>query len=105
MGSRSPEGIVESCDDTAVCWVRNLDDIHGTGSGGNRDAKAQDKSTTHEGVEVAPDSLDDGTDDDDDGRDKDAHLPSPGVDGGAHKGKGDDAANLIHGGDQAVREA
>ena len=85
--------------------VVNLDDVHGPAGGSNGDTEAQQEAAAHELARPVAQALDDGADDDDDGADEHADAASVAVDAGADKGQGDDASDLVHGGDDAGPDA
>ena len=101
-GAGEPESVVHGTDYTTEGGVVELDDVHGPGSSSDRDTKAEKETATHEltlsSVSLRS-TLDDCTDDDDEGANEHADSPTPGVNGGSDKGKGNDAANLVHGSD------
>lgn len=103
-GAHEPESIAVGRGHAAEHGMARLDDVDGAGSGSDGDAKAEAESASHELVDGgvhAGGAGDDSANDDNKGADEHAETTTPGVDGWADEGEGTDAADLIHGADEA----
>ena len=82
----------------------HLDNVDGTGSGGDGDTETKQEASAHELVDagvVDCGASDDSTHDDEETSDEHAGPATPGIDGRTNEGESAHAADLVHGGDQA----
>lgn len=98
-GTREPKGVVHGTNDTAVSGVVDLNDVHGTGRGSNRNTETEKETAAHELAGAVGSGLNAGSDNDDAGSDEHTDAATPGVKGRADEGKSDDTTDLIDGRD------
>lgn len=99
-----PEDVVETGGDTTMSGVRHLDDVGWAGGTNDADAESEEEAAAHELADAVGcdcGSLDDDADDDDGAGDEHAAAATPGVNSGTDEGDSDDAADLVHRGDDA----
>lgn len=83
----------------------DLDHVHGACRRRQGHAESEQESTAHELALLVGETLDDGTNDDERGANQHADSTTESINGGTDKGKRDDTANLVHGGDDAGPDA
>ena len=99
-----PHDVVQTSGNSAVSWVRNLDDVTWSGSTENADTETEEEATAHELSDRVFTSLDagnlnDDTENDNGGGAEHSSTSSPGVDCWADERNGSDGTDLVHGGD------
>lgn len=90
---------------STVGRVVNLNNVHGACRRRNGDTETKQESASHELALGVGHTLDNGTNDDEDGTQEHAHATAESVNGRADKGKRDDTTNLVHGRDNAGPDA
>lgn len=96
---------VHTSQETSESRVVQLNDIHGPSRSSNGHTETEEETTTHELTRSVRRRLNSRSNNDKGGTDQHAHAATEAVDAGADKGEGDDATDLVHGGDDAGPEA
>lgn len=102
--SNWPHDVVKTRNDSAISWVRDLDDVGWACSSNNADSETEEETSTHElthsvATNVGACALDNYTDNNDYCCDGHASSTSPGVEGRANERESHNRADLVHGGD------
>jgi hypothetical protein len=103
-----PEAIEDGRHHPTVCRVRDLHHIHGARGRRHVDPETQEETTAHElfgAIRLGGHPLDDGAHDDAEAPDPHAEPAAVGIGGGTDERQRHDAADLVHGGDDARPDA